>query len=325
MDVTHLIPQVLLIERSTLARRNLAAFIQQEGFEPVIPEDFQQGAQLVTMREPQLVLLDAEATQEEMTLLLDAMRSSHRTVMTPIILMVGQNAHPPMDLFQFHTVTRIDKPIVTEKLLATMRELLSPLPPEGRAVTLSLDEQVFHGKTKLIQGRTLTIEMDGGNSLYHLGPGTSIGFQFQTADRSLILYEAAISEQNGPEFTVIELGTMRRRIQQRQFIRKTLCVRVRYKLPNDFYRLAMSLDLSLGGMRITQVHGSAQEGTPITLSLIVSENHFIGELNGTLRRVSGSGKAIEWGIQFTEISGELQDQILMLLFGHLQEVSLVTA
>ncbi len=213
----------------------------------------------------------------------------------------------------------LTKPLETKLLLLTINRMLFPLPQKDEFVNLVESTGIvrWEAKVLLADRKYITLvrqnwrpEMD---SLFR--PGEACGLERILKDRTILRYEGNLAEI-GADYVRMAVKGPIERSQQRQFLRKSVELHVRYRLPGEFYRLTRTIDLSGGGARLAEVPSTLKVGDVFEAAVILpSERGKEINLHSILRWVRPlNQQRQEAGVAFADITPEQRRKILDFLY-----------
>lgn len=315
--------RILLLENTQLCARNLAMALQQDGYDLVLPSTVEEARAIVRRIGFSAAVISGDLPADALGPLIRDLHSDSQEGFQGAILTLDQERKgfdAFLDRYGLHHV--LYKPIPTEGLLSAVNQIFEPMPVRSQAVTL------VHPSGKGVEAHIrstsngqLALELEPYQQALSFHPGDWLTVEFRAIDFALIQYEARVRAQANH---TIELGELRLigRESRRKAFRRPLQFTVRYRLQGDHSRLAVSRDLSLGGVRLSGVSGRAQIGLPIMLSLMLAPRVSL-DVEGTVQHIQDGDEGPEWGVGFDLLGDTLQERLLTLLFGARQNWALL--
>lgn len=309
--------RVLVVEGSTLARKSLATVLSREGYEPLVPEDLEQAAAMALREQPHLVLLASELPRDAVHRFLRVVRSSYRTALLPIVLLASQPDESQALMRAYLAVGQLAKPIQSELLRGLLEDQLAPKPQMGSAAWLASVDEPTSAMHAIVKGVS---RQDGADLFtFRLSSGLAealrgeVTVRFQAADGVELTARGLVKEATAADAVVLQVLSLPPRHLPPRLLRKTIAMRVQYQLLDEFPRTGLCQELSLAGMRLTNVLGLPRGGTPIRITLVINDHVQIEGLSGTITHADPEGAF--WDVAFEPLPGELADQVLLVLFG----------
>jgi CheY-like chemotaxis protein len=314
-DTEHLL---LLAAPLSFLRRNLAFLLQREGLDLLIASDGREALHLVQKHRPSLVILDVDLPGVSGLGVCQCIKEDRSLGTVPVLLY----SQDPGDDFQEKAWAAgaydvLNVPFEARDIIDKVAHALVGLPCAEQAVIVE--------PASGTEGFRTTVESVLGGRRVMLAPPPRVGEMVDTFPRNtkatFTFVDSAYTQTQWQgsvrkySETGIEVYLERviKREQRRQALRKSVTLQARYRLPGDFFRLARIVNLSIGGMRLTNMRGQLAVGMISEFALCLRGRNV--NLRGEIRWLKEFGTdGYDVGVAFVGMEDVIRDTLLDYLF-----------
>lgn len=300
--------RILVLESNARMQRNVGDGLRSEGFEPLLPGSMAEAFQIFREGMIEMAIVSAELPQDGLFAVLKALRNSVRSMGTGIIATLSHpNPALATQLLTYDVSHVLSRPIEIGKMVEAVADLAVPMPQKGNQVMIKVPEagEPLTGHVLYQKGDKVALAL-----AHELPMAASYELQFIAVDHSMVTYEVELEE--GRDGHSVHFLRLVERVQRRRYFRRPLAIPVRYRLPGQHARLAVSRDLSLGGMRLGGIQHEVAVGDRVEILIAPAPGRLIGPFQATIQRLTAER---EWGLAFDEVEEATQDELLEIIFG----------
>ncbi len=310
---------LLLAAPLSFLRRNLAFLLQREGMDIAVASDGKEAVQMVRTYRPSLIIADVDLPGISGFGVTQCIKEDPELSHLPVLLY----KHAPLADFRDKAWASgaydiIKVPFDALDIVERVRRAMLGLPAENQAAVVSVAGSLETLRTSVVgvlEGKRLLLQHPSGSlddAAIRFPRNTPATLTFTDGTYTASQWTGSVRKVSH-EGIEVSLDKLVAREQRRQFVRHSVSVPARYRLPGDFYRLATVLNLSVGGMRLGGVRGQLSVGQVIEFSLTLASTmiHVKGELRWMREERPGE---FDCGISFIGLDFPNRDVLYDYLF-----------
>lgn len=299
-------------------RRNLAFLLQREGLDLLVAADGREALHLAQKHRPSLIILDVELPGVNGFGVCRCLKEDKALGGIPVLLF---SQDPPDDFSEkawasgAYEALRV--PFEAEDILEKVSHAIVGLPCIGHAAVVEPANGTEGFRSTVIEvmpGRRAILASpmgfeDGGDTYPR---NTKVLITFVDGSYTQTTWQGTIRRSSAKGIEVY-LEKLTKREQRRQAIRKSVTLQSRYRLPGDFFRLAKVSNLSVSGMRLTQMRGHLAVGMECDFALNLRNKNVL--LQGEIRWLKEfEVDGFDVGVSFEGVDEPTRDILLDYLF-----------
>lgn len=321
------VPSILIADASKYVQQGLTIPLQQAGYDLHVAENGPDALMLCVKANPDLVLIDFHLPEMPGWEVCQLLRTNAETRNLPTIIL-SDDPQALIQASQFGAHGTLSKPVIASELLNRVNGILAPMPEPTQPVTLVTEAlTVPTTVTRVIPGKQISIAIPADLMTQiksSFNARDSIFIEYEPDEGVKVKREVAVSSMGSHELA-LSMGSKVVIEQRRRYFRKAVEVSVRYRLPQDFFRLGKTIDISGGGMRLGGIKGKIEDGMTIDFQLALSTTMML-TVQGIIRRIIPKElDTFEIGVEFHDLPLDTQHELILYLFrGKTSEVAALT-
>ncbi|MBU6428610.1 MAG: response regulator [Cyanobacteria bacterium REEB65] len=316
---------ILIAEESEAICEGLVTALQRAGHESVVVREGHEALVYCALENPSMLVVSDDLPGLTGWELARLLRHNAETEHLPILLLT-QASWAPNKLVAAGLSGVLSKPIELAEVRSKVTFYLAPMPKDNQPVILTVDgaphpTQVLRIETAAA-GRSWE-EDQQERIVLPAQPGIaadgdqSLSLVYDATEWTIVKRDAFVATSTATEL-VLYAGRKVTTQQRKRIFRKLVSVPVRYRLPNDFTRLAKTVVVSGKGVQLAGFSAKAEIDTQLELQLALTSSSLFS-VKGTIRQVvpdvdAPGGESATVSIEFVEMPSDVQQQLIFSLF-----------